>query len=68
MFSKLDRADGTVTFLDERDPQDNAQLILSALVVLPLVEAYMPSLERTILQVADLQHRISPVGGGEAKS
>jgi hypothetical protein len=63
MFSKLDRTDGTVQFCDEREPARNGQMILAALTPLPLVESIMTRLDGLIEKVAELQHRIAPVGG-----
>ena len=67
MFSRLDRTDGTVTFFDESDPKGNAHLILTALIVLPLVEDIMAHLDGLMLKVAALQHRVSPRGGSRPK-
>jgi hypothetical protein len=63
MFSKLDRTDGTVSFCDEREPERNGQMILAALAPLPLVESIMARLDDMIEKVADLHHRVAPVGG-----
>lgn len=63
MFSTLDRTDGTVRFCDEREPERNGQMILAALAPLPLVESIMKRLDELIEKVADLHHRIAPVGG-----
>jgi hypothetical protein len=63
MFSKLDRADGTVRFCDEREPARNGQMILAALAPLPLVESISARLDELIEKVADLHQRVAPVGG-----
>jgi hypothetical protein len=67
MFSKLDRADGTVRFCDEREPARNGQMILAALAPLPLVESISARLDGLIEKVSDLQHRVAPVGDPAAK-
>ena len=63
MFSELDRADGTVRFCDEREPDRNGQMILAALAPLPLAESISARLDELIEKVSDLHHRIAPVGG-----
>jgi hypothetical protein len=63
MFSMLDRSDGSVRFCDERDPEGNGQMILAAVTPLPLVESISARLDDLILKIADLQHRVAPVGG-----
>lgn len=65
MFSELDRSDGAVRFCEEREPRQNGQIILAALAPVPLVETVMSRLDDLILQVSDLHHRISPVGGAQ---
>jgi hypothetical protein len=62
MFSKTDHQSGTIQFLGECDPGRNGQMILAGLALLPLIEFIMPRLDDSILKVADLHHRISPVG------
>ena len=62
MFGELNRSDGSLRFHDERDPAGNAQMVLAALAPLPLVDSMMARLDETILEVADLQHRLEPVG------
>ncbi|WP_315718605.1 MULTISPECIES: hypothetical protein [unclassified Bradyrhizobium] len=64
MFAKLDRDTGTVTYSAEGHPERNRQMILAALAVFPLVETIMTRLDQLILDVAELQHRIAPVGSG----
>ncbi len=61
MFSKLDRADGSIEFMDERDPDRNAQLVIAALIPLPLIESLMTRLDDAVLKVSDLQHKVAPV-------
>jgi hypothetical protein len=70
MFSKLDRSDGTVRFYDEREPARNGQMILGALVPLPLAESISARLDELIDKVSDLHHRVAPVSGpgGEPRS
>lgn len=68
MFSQLDRTDGTVRFCDEREPARNGQMILAALVPLPLVESLSSQLDRLIEKVSELHHRIAPVGGRARES
>ena len=63
MFSKLDRADGSISYSDERSPEGNAKLVLAGLFVLPLVECMMDRLDTLILQVSEMHHRLWPVGG-----
>jgi hypothetical protein len=63
MFATLDRSDGSITFCDEREPARNGQMILAALAPLPLIESISGRLDELIEKVADLQHRIAPVGG-----
>lgn len=63
MFSKLDQSDGTVRFCEEQQTGQNAQIILAAISSVPLVESMMSRLDGLIVQVSDLHHRISPVGG-----
>lgn len=60
MFSILDRSTGTVRYTDEREPQHNGRLILTAIGILPAVESIMAHLDERIREVSDLQHRISP--------
>jgi hypothetical protein len=62
MFAELDRSDGTIRFSDEVQPENNALSILAAVGVLPLVETMSKRLDEAIIKVADLQHRIAPVG------
>jgi hypothetical protein len=62
MFSKLDTKTGSVTYFEEREPANNGDLIIGAILLLPLVESMMPRLDALILKVSDLQHRVSPVG------
>ncbi|MDB5579757.1 MAG: hypothetical protein JWR80_4933, partial [Bradyrhizobium sp.] len=61
MFSKLDRAVGSVSYSDEREPERNAQMVLAGLIALPLVESMMDRLDALILQVSEMHHRLSPV-------
>lgn len=63
MFARLDRSDGTVQFMDERNADQNGHLIIAALAMLPLVEPLMSELNNLILKVADLHDRLVPVGG-----
>jgi len=56
MFLKLDTSDGTVRFYEEREPQRNRQMILAALVLLPLVESISARLDELIEKVSDLHH------------
>jgi hypothetical protein len=68
MFSELDRSNGSVSFFEERDPERNGQLMLAALITLPLVETIMSDLDDLIAKVSDLHHRISPVGGSAPRA
>jgi hypothetical protein len=61
MFSKLDTKTGSVTYFEEREPANNGDLIIGAILLLPLIESMMPRLDALILKVSDLQHRVSPV-------
>jgi hypothetical protein len=63
MFAKLDREQGSITYSDESAPEMNAEMVLAGVMILPLVENMMRRLDDVITRVADLQHRISPVGG-----
>lgn len=63
MFGTLDRTDGTVRFCEERDPKHNKRMVLAALAPLPLVESIMDRLDKLILDISELQHRLEPVGG-----
>ncbi len=63
MFSKLDRSNGSIEFHDERKPKHNGQMILTALMALPLIEEISKSSDQLIKSVADFQHRVAPVGG-----
>jgi len=65
MFSKLDRTTGSVTYFEEREPERNGDLIMGAVLLLPLVGSMMPRLDALILKVSDLHHRVSSVGGIE---
>jgi hypothetical protein len=67
MFAKLDRTDGTVRFCDEREPARNAQMIMGALMPLPLAESIMARLDELIEKVSDLHHRVAPMGGPAAE-
>ena len=67
MFSKLDRTDGTVRFVEEREPARNGQMILAALAPLPLVESIIRALDGLIEKISDLHHRVAPVGGPTAE-
>jgi hypothetical protein len=62
MFAKLDQSNGSVRFVDEREPERNGQMILAALAVFPLVESLMNRLDELIVKVSDLHHRVAPVG------
>lgn len=66
MFLKLDTSDGTVRFYEEREPQRNRQMILAALVLLPLVESISARLDELIEKVSDLHHSVAPIGGDPA--
>jgi hypothetical protein len=66
MFAKLDTSDGTVRFNEEREPERNRQLILAALVLLPLVESVSARLDELIEKVSDLHHSVAPIGGDTA--
>jgi hypothetical protein len=68
MFSELDRTDGTVRFCDERNPDRNGHLIMGALIPLLLVESIMKRLDDLIDKVAELHHRIAPIGGPASNS
>jgi hypothetical protein len=63
MFAILDRELGSITYTDESAPEMNAQMVLASVTVLNLVENMVKRLDDVIAKVADLQHRISPVGG-----
>jgi hypothetical protein len=63
MFSMLDRSDGSILYCDEREPARNGHMIVAALAPLPLVESMSARLDELIEKVAELQHRIAPVGG-----
>jgi hypothetical protein len=64
MFAKLDTNVGTVRFCKEREPERNRELILAAVVLLPLVETLSARLDELIERVSDFQHRVAPVDGG----
>lgn len=64
MFSELDRSDGTVRFLDERDPEANQLLFLGGVMVVSLAANKTETLTAHIFDVAELQHRIQPVSAG----
>jgi hypothetical protein len=66
MFAKLDVSDGSVRYCDERDAAHNANMIVAALSILPLVENLSARLDILIKEVSDLQHRVHPVGGADA--
>jgi hypothetical protein len=61
MFSKLDRSTGSVSFLEEREPERNGHIVFAALAVLPLVESMMSRLDELILKVSDFHHSVAPV-------
>jgi hypothetical protein len=63
MFSKTDTSDGTVRFFDERNPQRNREMILAALILLPLAERISSHLDELIQKVSDLHHSVAPMGG-----
>jgi hypothetical protein len=65
MFSKLDRSNGSVSFLEEREPERNGQMVFAALAVLPLVESMMSRLDDLIRKVSDFHHSVAPVGGSQ---
>jgi hypothetical protein len=68
LFSALDRSDGTVRFCDEREPALNAHMIMAALIPLPLVESITARLSELTIKVAELHHRVAPVGGSPGTS
>jgi hypothetical protein len=68
MFAKLDRANGSVSFFEEREPEHNGQLMLGGLITLPLVESIMSNLDGLIAEVSDLHHRVAPVGGSAGQA
>ena len=71
MFAKLDQSDGAVRYCDEREPAHNAEMIVAALMVLPLIKNLSARLDNLIKEVSDLHHRVHPVGGasnGDADS
>lgn len=63
MFATINQKEGTTHYCDETEPGRNGHMIMSALAVLPLVESMMTRLSEAILTVADMHHRIGPVGG-----
>jgi hypothetical protein len=63
MFSTLDRTEGSIKYSDEREPAMNAHTIIAALIPLLLLESMSTSLTDLVFEVADLQHRLAPVGG-----
>jgi len=66
MFATLDRSDGSIRYCDEREPAHNGDMIVAALMVLPLVENLSARLDILIGEVSDLHHRVAPVGGPSA--
>jgi hypothetical protein len=62
MFGQLDRTDGTVRFSEEQQPERNAQMILAAVGPMSVMESVMAKLDRLIMEISELHHRISPVG------
>jgi hypothetical protein len=67
MFAELDRSDGTVRFCDEREPVQNARIILAALAPLTLLRSTLAQLDTLIEAVSELQHRLAPVGSASEK-
>jgi hypothetical protein len=67
MFSAFDRSEGSTRYSDECEPARNAHMIIAALIPLPLVESMTTRLTDLIFKVAELHHRIAPVGGPEGK-
>jgi len=63
LFSELDQSDGTIRFMDERWQDHNRTLILLGITPITLVKIEMPRLDGLIEAVAELQHRVHPVGG-----
>jgi len=63
MFSAFDRSEGSTLYSDEREPARNPHMIIAALIPLPLVESMTTRMTDLVFKVADLQHRIAPVGG-----
>jgi hypothetical protein len=63
MFSTLDRTEGSTRYSDEREPARNAHMIIAALIPLMLIESMTTRLTDLIFEVAELQHRVAPVGG-----
>ena len=52
---------------DKVGVEGGGHLFSGDLVALPFVERLMPELDGLILKIADLQHRLSPVGGSAVK-
>ncbi len=63
MFSNLDRSTGSISYVDENKPGQNAHTIIAAIILLPLVEPMHERMHELMMKVSDLQHLLSPVGG-----
>lgn len=68
MFSNLDRSTGSISYVDEKKPGQNAHAIIAAIFLLPLVEPIHKRMHELVMKVSDLQHRVSPVGGMTPKT
>ncbi len=62
LFAKLDHSDGSVQYGDEHDAAHNANMVLAAVIILPLAENLSKRLDNLIQEVSDLHHRIAPGG------
>lgn len=61
MFSTFDEQEGSVTYSDETNLRMNADLIMGAILLLPLIEDAMNRLNDSVLAVSELDHRLAPL-------
>jgi hypothetical protein len=60
MFSRRDKITHTTTYVDEVDPEGNAQSVLASLMLVQFAEALLSELGKLTLDLAKLQHEMNP--------
>jgi hypothetical protein len=64
-FGMLDTATGAITYSDSCNTDQNRDYILGGALLLGFAESCIKRLDVHIASVADLQHKLNPVGGCE---
>jgi hypothetical protein len=59
----LDTEAGIITYADDHHLEQNRDYILGGALLIGYAEACMKRLDKAIAAVAELQHRLDPIGG-----